>query len=275
MLKTLLVIQKVNENGKVEIFQAFSDSKPFQWTFETNRPANNVDNLDYFPFTIKGIQPDNRTPGPETKTKVNNNIIMFTDDYGIPDGSVIAILFPQNFIPDIIKFKDNPYIPAGLVGQVTTRPPGQLQVLYNKIEKRSAIVLHIHEKLLFGVKCIAKKVSDENFPDHEDGMADELFDVSISRQFLNVDVIRTEDLKILNDTINKIDLTDINNSLNEILAALKAGDKAKAQSLLSNFGKLLMNGTSVAGNLTKILDSYNDGGSAFKFIGKVIEYATF
>lgn len=35
-----------------------------------------------------------------------------------------------------------------------------------------------------------------------------------------------------------------------------------------------MNGTSVSGNLIKILDSYNDGGSAFKFIGKVIEYAT-
>lgn len=274
MLNTLLVIQKVNKNGTVEIFQAFSDSKPFQWTFEVNRKVNDTDNLDYFPFTIRGIHPDKRTPGPETKTKVNNSTIKFIDDYGIPDGSVIAILFPQNFIPDIIKFKDNPYIPAGLVGQVTSKPPGQLQVLYNRLEKRSAIVLHIHEKLLFGVKCIAKKVSDEKFPDHQECMADELFDVSISRQFLNVDSIRTDDLKIINDTINMTNLAEINNLLNEILAALKEGDKAKSQSLLSKFGKLLMNGTSVAGNLTKILDSYYDGGSAFKFIGKVIEYAT-
>jgi hypothetical protein len=274
MLKTLLVIQKINENGKVEIFQAFSDSKPFQWTFESKRKANALDNLDYFPFTIRGIHVEKRTPGPETETKVNNNLITFCDDYGIPDGSVIAVLFPENFIPDIIKFKDNPYIPVGLSGQVITRPPAQIQVLYNKLEKRCAIVLHIHENLLFGIKCIAKKVIDENFPQNENRMIDELFDISISRQLLNVDAIRTDDLKIINDLLNKTDLNEINNSLNEILEAMKAGEKSKAQSLLSNFSKLIINGTGIAGNLTKILDSYYNGGPTFKFIGKVIEYIT-
>lgn len=274
MLKTLLVIQKVNENGKVEIFQAFSDRKPFQWTFETKRKSTDTDNLDYFPFTIKGINVEKRTPGPETETKVNNNLIKFSDDYGVPDGSVIAILFPENFIPDIIKFKDNPYIPAGLAGQVTTRPPGQLQVLYNKIEKRCAIILHIHEKLLFGMKCIAKKINETDFPNNGNSMSDELFDVSISRQLLNVDTIQTKDLKIINDTLNGADIEDINNSLNEILETLKANDKPKAQLLLSNFGKLLMNGTSVANNLTSILDSYYSGSSTFKFIGKIIEYVS-
>lgn len=274
MLKTLLVIQKVHDNGRVEIFQAFSNSKPFQWTFETNRNANGADKLEYFPFTIRGINPEKRTPGPETKTKVDNNIIKFVDDYGIPEGSVIAILFPPNFVPDIIKFKDNPYIPAGLAGQVTSRPPGQIQIVYNRFEKRSAIILHIHEKLLFGVKCIAKKVSDEDFPEYEDSFADELFDVSISRKLLDVDIIKTEDLKIINDTLDKVDLTEIHEALNSILDALKKGDKSKSQSLLAKFGGLLMNGTGVASNLTTILDSYNDGNSASKFIGKVIEYST-
>jgi len=273
MLKTLLVIQKINENGKVEIFQAFSDRRPFQWTFESDRKATK-DDKEYFPFTIRDIEVDRRSTGPETKTKVNNNLIKFVDDYSIPDGSVIAILFPPNFIPDIIKFKDNPYIPAGLAGQVSTRPPGQLQICYNNLEKRCAVILHIHEKLLFGIKLIARKVADENFPVNENNMADELFDVSISRKFLNVEAIKTEDLKIINETINQTDLTDINNSLNEILSALKAGDKGKAQSLLSKFGKLIMNGTSVVGNLIKIADSYKDGGAAHQFIGKVIEYAT-
>ena len=129
MLKTLLVIQKVNENGKVEIFQAFSDSRPFQWTFEPKRKPNK-DDKEYFPFTISDVRVERRNAGPETETRVNNNLIKFCDDYSIPDGSVIAILFPANFIPDIIKFKDNPYIPAGLAGQVSTRPPGQLQIRY-------------------------------------------------------------------------------------------------------------------------------------------------
>lgn len=273
MLKTLLVIQKVNENGKVEIFQAFSDRRPFQWTFEPDRKANK-DDKEYFPFTIRDIEVDRRTAGPETKTKVNNNLIKFTDDYSIPDGSVIAILFPANFIPDIMKFKDIPYIPVGIAGQASSRPPGQIQICYNKLEKRCAVILHIHENLYFGIKLIAKKVADEDFPDNENSMADELFDVSISRKFLNVDAIKTEDLKIINETLNQTDLTDINNSLNEILAALKSGDKGKAQSLLSKFGKLIMNGTSVAGNITKIAESYNDGGAAHQFIGKVLEYVT-
>jgi len=273
MLKTLLVIQKVKENGKVEIFQAFSDRRPFQWTFEARRQATK-DDKEYFPFTIRDINVEKRTPGPETETRVNNNFINFSDDYGIPDGSVIAILFPANFILDIIKFKDNPYIPAGLAGQVSTRPPGQLQVHYNKLEKRCAVILHIHEKLLFGIKCMAKKVSDDNFPEEESTMADDLFDISISRRFLNIDAIQTSDLRIINETINKADLTDINKSLNEILAALKDGDKNKAQLLLSKFGKVIINGTSVASNLTTIIDSHNSGGTAHKFIGKVLEYVT-
>jgi hypothetical protein len=273
MLKTLLVIQKVNENGKVEIFQAYSENRPFQWTFETTRKKT-LDDKEYFPFTIKGITVDKRSPGSETETSVKDNLIKFCDDYSIPDGSVIAILFPANFIPDILKFKDNPYIPVGLVGQVSARSPGQIQIRYNKVEKRCAVILHIHEKILFGIKCIAKRVSDDYFPANGDSSVDDLFDISISRTLLNVDVIRTEDLKIINETINQSDLIEVNKSLNEILSALKAGNKSKAKSLLSNFGKLIMNGTSLTSNLTKITDSYNDGGAVHKFVGKILEYVS-
>lgn len=272
MLKTLLVIQNIKENGKVEIYQAYSAYGPFQWAFETKRNKRSEDG-EYFPFTISNVEVVKRPPGPETETKVNNNVIQFYDDYGIPEGSVIAILFPKNFIPDIIKFKDTPYIPVG-ISSVTVRPPGQLQIAYNYVEKRCAIILHIHERLVFGIKCIAKKVSDESFPENGSKISDELFDVSLSRQFLNVESIQTEHLKIINDALNNTDIIEVCKLLNEILEALKEGNKDKAQSLLTKFGKSITTGTSVVGNLTKILDSYNQGGSAHQFIKKIIEYVT-
>lgn len=62
-----------------------------------------------FLIIIDGKAPILKTkPGSETKTKIFGNTISFIDDYGIPDGSVIALLLPKNYIPDIIKFKDNP-----------------------------------------------------------------------------------------------------------------------------------------------------------------------
>ena len=103
MITTLLVIQKVSENGKVEVFQ-IQHPVNFQWTFEAERKAN-ADDKEYFPFKLMSndVSITKRPAGNETKTRVNNNLIMFSDDYYVPDGSVISILFPSNFIPDIIN----------------------------------------------------------------------------------------------------------------------------------------------------------------------------
>jgi hypothetical protein len=270
MLTKLLLIQKIEENGEVNIFQVYSEN--FQWTFETERKLE-ISDEEYFPFTVIGdVKVQKRKPGSETKTKAVENTINFIDDYGIPDGSVIAILSPKNYIPDIIKFKDNPYIPANLAGQVVTRPPGQIQILYNKIEKRSSIILHIHEKQIFGIKCLFEKVSDEDFPNNTDYWNDELFDVSISKKFLNIEAIKTDDLKIFNQTINIADLTEINTTLNEILEALKSNNKEEAQSKLAKFGKMIVSTTSVAGNVEKVVQSLNDGGAINEFIKQVVKY---
>lgn len=271
MLTKLLVIQKIEEDGDVNVFQVYSEN--FQWTFETDRKLEN-DDKEYFPFTIFGedFKVLKRKPGRETKTKTSDNTISFIDDYGIPDGSVIAILPPKNYVPDIIKFKDNPYIPANLAGQIITKPPGQIQILYNKVEKRSSIILHIHEKQFFGIKCLFEKVSDENFPDNTDYWSDELFDVSISKKFLNIEAIKTEDLKIFNETMNIADLTEINTTLNEILEALKLKDKEKAQSKLAKFGKQIVSVTGVAGNVDKVIQSLSDGGAINEFIKQAIKY---
>lgn len=269
MLTKLLVIQKIEDNGDVNIFQTSSDY--FQWAFES-KIAKSDFSPEYFPFNVIGdAKVNKRKPGPETETTVSENQILFADDYGVPEGTVIGILFPKNYIPDVLKFKDQPYIPVGLNGQVIARPPGQMQILYNQLEKQSAILLHIHERLVFGIKCLAKKIPDENFPKNNHWTFDD-FDVTISRELLEVDSIQTKDLQIINDVIGKVDIEDINNTLNEILTALKQGDKSKAKSRIGKLGKSLANGLAVAGNMTKLVDSYNDGGAVHQFIAQILKY---
>jgi hypothetical protein len=272
MITKLLVIQKIEEDGNVNIFQALSEN--FQWTFETDKTVKEVKKVEeYFPFIIFGdVNVLKRKPGRETKTLIEENAIIFHDDYGIPEGTVIGILPPENFIPDIIKFKDNPYIPVNLVGQVTTRPPGQIQILYNKNHHRCAIILHIHERQLFGIKCSFKKVSSEQFPENTESWGDELFDVSISRNLLNIGTIKTEDLKVFNETINILDLPEINTLLNEILEALKSNDKSKAQSKLGKFGKIISSSASTAGNISKVVESLSNGGAINEFVKQVVKY---
>lgn len=267
-----MVIQKINEDGKVEVFQIPSEN--FQWTFETRRTQIESDK-EYFPFALFGdVNIFKRQPGAETRTYLKENEVTFCDDYGIPGGTVIGILFPRNYIPDIIKFKDKPYIPAGLVGQVTTRPPGQVQILYNYLERRCAIIFNIHENIVFGFKCIVKFVSDEEYPRNENIIADDLFDISLSREFLKVDAITNDDLKLINEALNQADLTEIHHTLNELLNSVKAGHKEQSKTLLNKVGTLLLNGISVASSLTSIADSYKTGGIAQQFLGRVIQYVS-
>ena len=126
----------------------------------------------------------------------------------------------------------------------------------------------------FGFKCIAKKISEEEFPRNESVIADDLFDITLSREFLNVETISNEDLKLINETLNQADITDLHKTLNELLEAVKSGQKEKSKSLLNRVGTLLMNGTGVASSLTTIADSYKNGGEAGQFISRIIEYVS-
>ncbi|WP_165750490.1 hypothetical protein [Cellulophaga sp. Z1A5H] len=270
MITRLMVIQKILENGDVEIYQISSDN--FQWTFENGRTKVDSD-AEYFPFALNGdVSILKRKPGAETKTYLNENGLTFCDDYGVPGGTVIGVLFPENYIPDIIKFKDKPFIPVGFAGQVISRPPGQFEILYNSLSKHCAIIFNMHENICFGFKSISKKVSNENFPNNGNRITDELFDVTLSSEFLNVDSIKTEDLKLINETLNQEDITDVANTLNELLDSLKSGQKEKSKSLLAKVSTLLIGGVSLASGLTKIADSYKHGDSAQQFVGRVIEY---
>lgn len=241
--------------------------------FENRRDEIETDN-ELFPFVIdsENLRESTRPPSAETIISIRENIIEFADDYQVLGGFNIAILFPKNYILSALKFKDKPIMPIGHSGQFVAMAQGQFQIFYNTHAKRSAIVFSIHQNLCFGFKCIARKVSNEAFPKSEAVHADDFFDVIIDSEALQIDSITNEDLKEINQVIDKTDLDDVRDSLNEILAALKAGNKKEAKTSLDKFGKYVLNGTSLVGNLTKIADSFNDGGAPAKLIGKLFEY---
>lgn len=270
MITKLMVIQKVMDNGNVDVFQIKSNL--FQWTFERNR-VRDVNDKEYFPFKLNGkVKILKREPEDETEVLIKDDQIVFSDDYGIPEGTVIAVLFPKNHIPDIIKFKDKPLIPIGLIGQLTSMSPGQFEILYNHAEKQCAIIFHIFQGTAFGLRCITKKVSNNVFPNSRKIINDEVFDLTLSRDFLDVEVITTEDLKLINETLQQADLVEVQNTLNELLNSLKMGAKEQSRTLLQKTGSLLINGTGVVSSLTTIADSYRTGGSAEQFVGRILEY---
>jgi hypothetical protein len=266
-----ILIQKIEEDGSANFYQITADN--IQWTFEYRR-TKIANDPDFFPFLLFGEHPTPfpKRPGAETKIFVKENEVTFCDDYGVPAGFVIAILFPENFIPDILKFKDKPIIPVRLQGQLVASAPGQFQIFYNRLEKRSAIVFSIHENIFFGFKCVSKKISDEEFPKNESITSDEFFDVTISTELLKIEAITNEDLKIINETLSKTDLEEVNNTINEILTALQTGNKNDAKTSLNKFSKLILDGASLIGNLTKIIDSYHDGGAPQQFVAKLLSF---
>ena len=267
-----MVIQKIEEDGRVEVFQVSSDN--FQWTFDNRRTMTSEDQ-EFFPFQLFGqLNILKRPPGAETRTYSKEGEITFCDDYGVPAGTVIGLLFPKTFVPDILKFKDKPFIPVGFAGQVSSRPPGQIQILYNYQEKRCAIIFNIHENICFGFKCISKRVSNDLFPRDESVIADDLFDITLSREFLKADTISNEDLKIINSTLSKTDLDDIHATLNDLLIAVKSGQREKSKTLLNRIGTLLLNGTGIGSNLTTIAENFKQGSSGQQLLGRIIEYVS-
>ncbi len=72
--------------------------------------------------------------------------------------------------------------------------------------------------------------------------------------------------------MNQADLLEVQNTLNEILIAVKEGNQPQSRTLLSKLGTLFTNGTSLVSGLVTIADSYKTGNSAQQFVGRIIEY---
>ena len=271
MMTKLMIIQKISTEKAVDVFQA--EGNNFQWTFESGRLKKETDTR-YYPFVLSGHEKIvYHTPESENKLIAKNGHLIFIDDYCASEGTVIGILFPAGFIPDIIKFKDKPYVPPRGHGHFSTRPPELLQVFYNHPQKQAAVTIHLHEPTLFGFKCIARKVPDEKFPHTESISVNDLFNVSLSREFLNLDVIRIEDLALITNAINKnTNVAEIQELLNELLKATQENDHASSQESLGKLSTILVSATGRSGISTSLIDSYGSGGAAMHFIHRVLEY---
>ncbi len=180
MYTKLLVIQKINEDASLNLFRT-DYNKPIQWSFDDSRRKKATDK-DIFPFEIldgSKIYPGHN--GPDASCSLTENQLIYSEDFGVLGGTVIAVLFPRNYIPDIIKFNDKPKMPVGAAGILTSTSPGQFEIKYNYEQKQCAIIFHIFTGTLYGLKCIAKQVPDTEFPDSTTYVHDEVNDVTLSR----------------------------------------------------------------------------------------------
>jgi len=108
---------------------------------------------------------------------------------------------------------------------------------------------------------IAKLVSDSEFPRYENVLEDDLFDTTLSREFLDTPAITTDDLKIINQTFNQIDIVSLQETLNELLNAVKTGEASNKNTLLDKLEALLINTTGTTSNSITIANSYKSGAS--------------
>jgi len=263
-----MIVQKISAQGKIEVFDI--SGKNFQWSFENRRTKVQGIDKPLFPFTIsnRNVEIFKRSPGTENKSSIKDGVLTFRDEYNVPGETIVAILLPENHIPDIISFKDAPAIPVGIFGQVVSSPPGYVEILFNPVAKICAIILSLNHRVRFGFKCVTKKVADDDFP--ENNMYGDEFDINLNGDFLNVEVITTESLKLINSTLNNTDLNDLEKKLNELLHEIKLGNKEKSKNLLSTIGSILLNGVSTVSSLTTIADSYKHGDAAQQFIARII-----
>lgn len=147
MYTKLLVIQKINEDASLNLYTT-NYGRPVQWSFVDTRKKKPADN-DIFPFEILDkSQIGPKRNGPEARCSRNENQLIYAEDFSVPDGTVVAILFPKNYIPDIIKFNDKPKMPVGNAGVLTATSPGQFEIKYNFEQKQCAIIFHISNGIL-------------------------------------------------------------------------------------------------------------------------------
>ena len=96
MLNLKVVIQKIQLNQRVSLFQNYDVSSP--WHFEPYRDCSSEKpHPELFPFVFdKSILFQTGNAGPETQISIRDNRdLWFSDDYGVPGGMLIGILGRQ------------------------------------------------------------------------------------------------------------------------------------------------------------------------------------
>lgn len=274
MLTSKAVIQKIDaHSNSVRLYQNFDLHSP--WSFETHRmPSREDKNSDIFPFVFQGEERFfEARAGRETKVQVaSNGRVLFADDYGVPAGFVIGVLFPENYVPEVFKFKSKPFIPTGVgVGGTSMSPPGHFDVYYNRPAKLSAVVFIVTQPTYFGFKCLARK-RVEDFPDGgEYPFLSDLYATLGASETHPIHVSPADLSKFEGVFAPSADLGDLAEAINKLSDLARQNDYesvGEAQALSKRLQGALSNTASVV----QLSDSYLARGTVGAVISRLLAY---
>jgi hypothetical protein len=217
--------------------------------------------------------------GAETKiVSRENKEIIFSEDYGVPGGFVIGILFPENYAPFIMKFKEKPYIPSGYPRRnVTVSPPGQFQLYYNRITRQAGIAFLTCGDTFFGFKVIAKPVDGE-FPLNDYVSINDPLEQTIRNNGEEIRPILRGDIQTFcKETVDNASIEKILEILNELRMLVSSAPTRQNSIEISKKTQILrplLETVNLSGSLTTMLDSYYNGGIVEKFISKIMAYVS-
>jgi hypothetical protein len=274
MLTSKAVIQKIDaRTSSVRLYQNFDLHS--SWSFETHQTLSGGEtNPGIFPFVFHG--PDRFSEGQagrETKVQVAaDGQLLFADDYGVPGGFVVGVLFPEEYVPEVFKFKSKPFIPTGAgIGGASMRPPGHFEVFFNAAARLSAVVFLINQPTYFGFKCIARRRS-ANFP--VGGEQPFLNDLYATLGFAETHPIqvKAEDLASFHDHfLESADLNTLAQTITRLSELARSGsysNVAEAQTL----SRTLQDALSTTASAVQLSDSYLTGGTVAAIVARLIAY---
>lgn len=274
MLTSKAVIQKIDvRSSSVRLYQNFDLRS--SWSFETSRtPSNQDHNPAIFPFVFHGAESfAEGHAGSETEVQVAaDGRLLFADDYGVPGGFVIGVLFPENYVPEVFKFKSKPFIPTGVgVGGASMHPPGHFDVYYNRAARVSAVVFIITQPTSFGFKCAAHKRLGE-FP--AGGEHPFLSDLYATLGFSETHPVRVSPDDLSNFTgvfAPSADLSELAAAINRITDLARQNDYSGVGEA-KTLSKRLQDSLSNTASAVQLLDSYLSGGTVAAIVSRLIAY---
>lgn len=276
MLTSKAVIQKIDARSKsVRLYQNFNLHSP--WSFETHRSISREDqNTDIFPFMFHGAEQFTEgRAGRETKLQVAaDGRVLFADDYGVPAGFLIGVLFPENYVPEVFKFESKPCIPTGVgIGGTSMSPPGHFDVYYNRPAKRSAVVFMVTQPTYFGFKCIARKRIGD-FPDGgEYPFLSDLYATLGVSDSHPIEVSTSDLSNFANVFAPSADLGKLADAINRLSDLARQNDYAsvgEAQTL----SKQLQSALSNTASAVQLSDSYLTGGTVAAVVSRLLAFLT-
>ncbi len=266
------VIQKIEDDGRVTLYQCIELLAP--WSFESYREAPHQDaHPDIFPFVFDVASRFSvAKAGSETQVQLRPpDVIWFADDYGVPEGMLVGILFPRGFVPEVFKFKQKPHIPAG-VANGTFSPPGHVELRFNHSARQAAVTFHITRTSYFGFKCIAR-CHDAEFPYNPTfTFAEELFGTLASPDSISHATITRQDLQKYKPIFKEsADLDELAGQMTELIRLCRNNQSTEEmKSARSSATRTLADAIGTAGSLTTLFDSYRSGGVVFKLLAYLL-----